>query len=288
MGTRIARFITLSLAALFVASCFACASGPGPTPDRKLHAPAQVRAATEKMMGLSVAILIAEPTISEILEGVPPNGATCTGTWVGPDEILTAFHCVIGATASEHDSYTRPREAYMGDIDLRGLKVRFAIASDVDDDEEDMRSITASHVAVIDRVAPDDDLAILKTKDVFTPNWAQLTDRPLEMGERFQGIVMSGAFPFSYGEGYVTRPRRTATINYHSGKKTTVFQSASDMWRGSSGACVFDDELKCMGVFVATAHGSNSMGFIIHHVRVRALLMAKTKPTVLPVTSPKP
>lgn len=277
MATRIARSVIMLIAAVLVGTCFACASGPPPVPDRKPHAPAQVRAASERLMGLSVAILNKEPSIPDVLEGTPPNGAICTGTWVGPDEILTAFHCVVGATSADEDRQTRNVLAYLGVLDLRGEAVRFALASDVDDAEEDLMSVTTSHLAVIDRVSPDDDIAIIKTVDLFNRDWARIVDRPLEMGERIQGVVMSGGFPFSWAEGYVTRPRRTIIINYVTGEKTLSFQAATDMWRGSSGACTFDDELRCMGVFVATAHGDNSMGFVIHHERVRALLARPSK-----------
>lgn len=134
------------------------------------------------------------------------DGATCSGTAVGPDSFVTAEHCLTGK----------------------------------------LLSVNGNYVSVVKTVVDGNDHAILTVAGAKFSQWARWSKRPLVQGDAVTWIGGPGGEIGVLRRGYVA--------------KTTKDGTAVDaqVWKGDSGAGVFNDAGELVGVVSAMGGPRNS------------------------------
>lgn len=205
---------------------------------------------------------------------------SCSGTWISQTEILTAYHCVIYGSKLMDETDVDMDIAQLGLTSVVGRHLRFAVKSDLDFTQDRRETVTMSRDAIIDRVSVPDDLAIIKTTGyVHKGRYAVVASRPIEQGEPIHAMSHTFGLAYGYTRGYVSFPNRKISLSYAVGQ-TVVMQVASDMSHGSSGGGVFDSENRLIGVTVAIANELPSVTMVIHHEKVRNLMLQKSGSTI--------
>ena len=274
IATHMVQKLTAFLVSLlvFVVSCAPPNKAVVPLPS---HVDAATSNAIVSMMQTTVVVLNSPTTPEEAAAGVPERYAICTGTWISPTEILTAYHCAIGGSMLPGEGEMHDMLASKGLADISGRHVRFAIRSDVDSSQELGDDIRTARDSVIDRYDVASDIAILRSTKTTTQHWAIVVNRSLEFGERVRVVSHSAMLTYAYSEGYVSHPKRAYSLSYADGT-TSIVQIASDMLGGSSGAAVFDSDGRLIGVMVAVLGRTGDLSLVIHHDNVRRLIREKS------------
>jgi hypothetical protein len=165
----------------------------------------------------------------------------CTGTWVGPHEVLTAAHCA--------DGY-----AHLRDIDDAEVGMTMEVQPRRDD---------ASRLATLSKIDREHDLALLRTV-VRCDDYASLGPAP-QVGDP---IAIDGhpyGIQWSYMQGIVS------SIRKFEGENVFYLQLDIDGAPGDSGSGVFDSRGRLVGVLVSGVRKTSIM-FAVHRAHVEDFL----------------
>lgn len=187
----------------------------------------------------------------------------CTGVWVGPDEILTANHCVeasarflLGPDADENTP-----------VDPVGTKVHYVIEKEAESVGEEPTAIHLSYVRAVD---VDHDLALLRAKVSGMPahDVATLPDTLPAIGEHVYVVGQPRGLYWSYVEGTVSSYRDDMP---NTGIDGPYVQINGTVWFGNSGGGAFDGNGHLIGIASRLVRVPN-MSLFVHANSIKKFL----------------
>lgn len=169
----------------------------------------------------------------------------CAGTRVSPSAILTAYHCaVVAALPVDELEMLSMLDVDLNDVPeskVKGQTVHYSTYSDVL--SADDRSDRIVRLAVVDRVDPVTDLALLRTADIGQP-YPPTRSSTMSVGEDVYAVGHPAGLEYTYSRGWVATPCRKA--NYLPEGCWTQVDMA--IWGGSSGGGLYDSAGQLTGV----------------------------------------
>ncbi len=179
--------------------------------------------------------------------------AYCSGVWVSESLIVTANHCM--------------RELLPGDT------VDYVIRGDLyEPGADDLRGHVEARSAVIAKLDPDHDLALLLALAAPPHGVALLSLETVQPGMHVHSMGHPLGLWFSFSSGDVAALRIDSEIV---GKPTLMVQTTAPISPGNSGGGLYDE----WGMLVGICHGSYTKGqglnLFIHRMYVAELMARK-------------
>lgn len=188
--------------------------------------------------------------------------AYCTGVWVGMESILTAAHCVEGASLGEEESDPGLWYAVRSDIFVGGsaIEAKYPVA----------------HRARVLELDGEHDLALLAA-DGQTPlhGIAELGASPSQ-GEHVHSMGHARGLWWSYSSGDVAAIRFAPL-----GSIPMIWiQTTAPISPGNSGGGLFDEDGRLVGICsrAVSAPRAQNLNFFVHTDYLRALLGKGARP----------
>lgn len=227
MHLALARRVLFILLSLFALA--ACSTTPPPAPPPR-------SVVVESLVQKSVTLAVGE-------------FGTCSGTWVGPDLILTAAHCTEE-------------------------KIRYSV-------ERDGQNNPTTRATEVVKVDEDADLALLRAEDPPPHLTASFGSAP-QRGDEVCAVGAPFGMEFSFACGVVAHPHRE---RYELGHLVAFYiQATTPTSPGSSGGGLFNADGDLVGVTHATIGsrrppGPQNLNLFIHTDNVMAFLFPRPSPS---------
>ena len=186
----------------------------------------------------------------------------CTAVWVGPREILTASHCVVGVT--RHLEQQDPEDAPARDP--FDTQYRFVTEKE---NQGVNHEPSALHLAKLVKLDRDHDLALLKAVGNAVPShkYAQLADEVPALGEHVVMVGHPRGIYWTHVEGVVSQVHKDLPTP----KKGPFVQINGTVFFGNSGGGAFDCHGHLIGVASFLPPVPN-MGVYIHRDSIAKFL----------------
>lgn len=252
------KFTKFLAALLFVftgIACSNCFSTSQVEPARYDSSQVHVR----HMMNSVVAIMVIDP-----LSGEPHIG--CTGFFVAPTQIATAYHCLVGHRIAISISATGEPSLGLEDIPSSlGQEVEYVTYRDWTAWSNQPVHTSASltrHLAVLTRFDEDHDTAIMRAPEE-SENWLTMSTSLPRIGERVYSVSQPGNLRWMLSEGIV------AQLETIEGK--TFIMATAPVYFGSSGGPLINNQGLVVGLTNSIAYRQPTFGMFVPIVHVLSL-----------------
>ncbi len=214
-----------------------------PLPSGEVHAPSHIDAAASLV---SKTVALVGYTRGELR-------AYCSGVWLSESIIVTANHCM--------------REGVAGDV------LEYVVRGDLyEPGADDVRSEVETHGAVIVKLDPDHDLALLHALVPPPHGVALLSLENVVPGMHVHSMGHPLGLWYSFSSGDVAALRVDKELVL---KSTVMVQTTAPISPGNSGGGLFDEWGMLVGICHASYNRGQALNLFVHRMYVAELMARK-------------
>lgn len=193
----------------------------------------------------------------------------CAGVFIGPNKILTAYHCIVPATLTPDQYKLLNGLASEGLINMEGRALQYASFKDYKPSAAEDKQISGAHKAVVIKADYLNDLALL-VSDEQTDSWAEISPKEPYIGMPVfaVGHPVGMLYTFTYGT-ISSFPRN---IEFFDKNVSNILQASALIWFGNSGGSMFDEDGRVMGIASRIVAKVPHLGLFISNKQINKFL----------------